>query len=151
MRAKSGPFVQKRRQLSVIVGLWALLLLISSSSSFASDAGSVSGTVVDPSGAVVRAAIVMVRNSDTGVQQSRTTDGDGLYTFPVLPPGHYQIEVAAPGFKPYVKTGLELAATTALKVDVELELKSEATTVEVSADSVQIDTSTTQIGETISG
>ena len=142
-------FAQKRRQLSVMAGLWAALLLISSSSSFASDAGSVSGTVVDPSGAVVRAAIVIIRNSDTRVQQSRTTDSDGLYTFPVIPAGHYQIEIAAPGFRPYLQTGLELARSAALKVDVTLELKADATTVEVSADSVQIDASSTQMGETI--
>ncbi len=141
-------FAQERR---VLAGLWAVLLLILSAPSFANDAGSVSGTVVDPSGAVIRAAIVIIRNSDTGVPQSRTTDADGLYTFPVLPPGRYQIEIAASGFKLYVQTGLELAASAALKVDVKVQLKSEATTVEVSADSVQIDTSTTQIGETISG
>jgi Carboxypeptidase regulatory-like domain len=126
-----------------------VILLISSSSSLASDAGSVSGTVVDPSGAVVRAAIVILRNSDTRVRQSRATDADGLYTFPALPAGHYQIEIAAPGFKPYLQTGLELAASAALKVDVKLELKSDATTVEVSADSLRIDASTTQMGETI--
>ena len=142
-------FGQKRRQLAIMVRLWAVLLLISSSSSFASNTASVSGTVVDPSGAVVRAAIVTIRNSDTGVQQSRTTDAEGLYAFPALPAGHYQIEIAAPGFRPYLQTGLELCPSAALQVDVELELKSEATTVEVSADSVQIDASTTQMGETI--
>ena len=151
MRGKGFVFAQKRRQLAIMLGLWGVLLFIWSSPSFASDTGSVSGTVADPSGAVVRAAIVIIRNSDTGAQQSRTTDADGLYTFPELPAGHYQIEIAAPGFKPYLQTGLALAASAVLKVDVELELKSEATTVEVSADSVQIDTSTTQIGETISG
>ncbi len=151
MRAKSGPFVQKRRQLSVIVGLWALLLLISSSSSFASDAGSVSGTVVDPSGAVVRAAIVIIRNSDTGTQQSRATDADGFYTFPALPAGHYQIEIAVPGFKPYLQTGLELGASDALKIDARLGLNSESTTVEVSGESLQVDVSSAQMGETISG
>ncbi len=151
MRGKGFVFAQKRRQLAIMLGLWGVLLFIWSSPSFASDTGSVSGTVADPSGAVVRAAIVIIRNSDTGAQQSRTTDADGLYTFPELPAGHYQIEIAAPGFKPYLQTGLALAAPAVLKVDVELELKSEATTVEVSADSVQIDTSTTQIGETISG
>ncbi len=151
VREEGEVFAQKGRQLAIMVGLWGVLLFIWSSPSFASDTGSVSGTVADPSGAVVRAAIVIIRNSDTGAQQSRTTDANGLYTFPELPAGHYQIEIAAPGFKPYLQTGLALAASVVLKVDVELELKSEATTVEVSADSVQIDTSTTQIGETISG
>ena len=149
MNDEDGRSAQKRRQLAIIVGLWVVLLVISSSSSFASNAASVSGTVVDPSGAVVRAAIVIIRNSDTGVQQSSATDADGLYLFPTLPAGHYQIEITAPGFELYVQTRMELAAAAALKVDVELELKSDATMVEVSADSVQIDASTTQMGETI--
>jgi len=146
---EGGLFAQTSRRVAIMAGLWSVLLLISSLSSFASDAGSVSGTVVDPSGAVVRAAIVTIRNSDTGVQQSGATDADGLYLFPTLPAGHYQTEIAAPGFKLYLQTGLELAASAALKVDVKLELKSAATTVEVSADRLQIDVSSTQMGETI--
>jgi len=146
---KGGVFERKTRQLAIMAGLGVVLLFILCSSSFASDAGSISGTLVDPSGAVVRAAIIVIRNLETGMQKSCATDEKGLYTFSALPAGHYQIEIAAPGFKPFVQTGVELAASAVLKVDVELELKSEATTVEVSADSVQIDVSTTQMGETI--
>jgi hypothetical protein len=68
-----------------MVGLCFLILFICSRSSSASDGGRISGTVVDPSGAVVRTAIVVTLNSDTGAQQSRTTDDYGVYTFPLLP------------------------------------------------------------------
>ncbi len=144
-----GAFGQKSRGSATTSGFWPVLLLLSSLSSFASTAGSISGTVVDPSGAVIRAATVIIRNSDTHVQQSCTTDSDGAYIFPVLPAGQYQIEVAATGFRPYLQTGLELAPSGAITVNVKLLLKSAATTVEVNADSVQIDASTTQMGETI--
>ena len=149
MKEEDGMFERERRRSAITVWGWFVLLLVSLPPSFASDAGSVSGTVVDPSGAVVRAASVIIRNSDTGIEQGRATDADGFYTFPALSAGHYQIEVAAPGFEPYLQTGLELAASAALKVDVTLALKSEATTIEVSAGAVQIDTSTNQMGETI--
>lgn len=132
-----------------MAALGVVLLFILSSSSFASNSGSISGTLVDPSGAVVRGAIVVIRNLETGTQQSCATDEKGLYSFSALPEGHYQIEASAPGFKPYVQTGVELAASAVLTVDVELELTSEATTVEVSAESVLIDASTTQMGESI--
>lgn len=149
MNHARGMFERKTRRVAITAGLWAVLVLILSSSSFASEGGSISGTAIDPSGAVVREAIVVIRNLETGMQQSCATDVEGLYTFPALPAGHYQIEVAVPGFKPYRKTGGALAASTALKENVELELKSEATTVEVSADTIRLDLSTTQMGETI--
>jgi hypothetical protein len=142
-------FERRRHRLPIMVRGWLVLLLLSTPPSFASDAGSISGTVVDPTGAIVQSATVILRNSATGAQERCATDADGLYTFPALPAGHYQLEIAAPGFKPYLQTGLELAASVALKVNAELELKSDATTVEVSADGVQIDASTTQIGEAI--
>jgi hypothetical protein len=146
---KSGSFPHVKKRLAILVGLWAALLLILSLSSQASDGGRISGTVVDPSGAVLPAAAVIIHNSDTGKQQSCITNDDGTYSFPVVPPGHYRIEIAAPGFKPYLRTGLELRATDALKIDATLELNSESTTVEVSGDTVQVDASTTQMGETI--
>jgi hypothetical protein len=146
---KGGAFGHEGRRRKIIVGWCGVFLLLLSSSGFASDSGSISGTVADPSGAVVRAAVVILRNLETEAERNCVTNEDGLYSFPALPAGRYQIEIAAPGFKPYLQTGLELAASEALKVDIAMELKSEATTVEVSADSVQIDTSTSQMGETI--
>ncbi len=59
------------------------------------------------------------------------------------------MEISAPGFKTYLQTGLDLTAAAALKLNFELQLKSEATTVEVSAETLQVDASTTQMGETI--
>ncbi len=129
----------------------SLLLLLSCLPAWARPAGSVSGTVVDPSGAVVAGATVVLRDSGRGAAQTYTTANDGSYSFTGLLPGRYQIEIAAPGFKPYLRTGLELGATDALKIDASLGLNSETTTVEVSGESLQVDISSAQIGETIGG
>ena len=110
---------------------------------------SISGTAVDPSGAVVAGAPVTLRSSDAGQQQKGITGEDGSFSFPVLAPGHYQLRIDAPGFKPYLQTGLTVDGTAQLKVNARLALTSESTTVEVSADRLQIDLSSTQQGETI--
>ena len=58
------------------------------------------GRVSDPQGAMVANAPVTVRNRDTGIEQRTTTTGDGLYRFPNLSPGTYDVQVAVPGFRP---------------------------------------------------
>lgn len=150
-------FGTQERNAAILPSVWIVIVIvfvfififIFSFPSFAIDAGTVLGTVVDPSGAIVPSATVILRNSDTGAQQNSATDAEGVYRFSDLPAGPYEIEITAPGFKPYRQTGVKLAAPGAIKVDVQLELKSEATTVEVSADNMQIDVSSTQMGEAI--
>jgi hypothetical protein len=136
---------------TVLGGLLAIFFFLSFPSALASSTASISGTVSDPSGAVVAGATVILHDAEHGVQQSSATNDDGSYAFPVLPPGHYRIEVRASGFKLYLRADLELGAADALKIDPQLALNSESTIVEVSADSLQADTSTSQIGETIAG
>ena len=152
-RVNAGILEQKERHPAVFPSLWIIIIIIFiffifSSPSFALEAGTISGTVVDPSGAVVASATVMLRNSKTGTQQNSSSDAEGVYSFSNLPAGQYEIEIFASGFKPYRQSGVNLGSA-AIKVDVQLELKSEATTVEVSADTIQIDISTTQMGEAI--
>ncbi len=151
MNEDDGIFKQKRWR-RAIAGIRVVLFcsfLIVCSSSQASDAASLSGTVVDPSGAVVPAATVIATNLENGAKHTCATNAEGAYSIATLPAGRYQIEITAEGFKTYRQTGLELTASVALKVDVALELKSDATTVEVSGETVQLDLSTTQMGETI--
>ena len=61
--------------------------------------GAVSGRITDRSEAAIRGAKVAVRNLETGVEQSASTDRDGLYRFPVVKPGNYSLVAGAKGFK----------------------------------------------------
>jgi len=131
--------------------LLAIFLFLSSLSARAQSTASISGTVFDPSRAVVAGATVILHDDERGAQQNSATNDDGSYAFPTLPPSHYRLEIHAPGFKPYLRADLELGAADALKIDPQLALNAEITIVEVSADSLQADTSTSQIGETIAG
>ena len=120
------------------------LFLISGLAVYASDSASLSGTVSDPTGAVIPGATVVLLNSDTGTSSQTLTGGDGAYSFSALPAGHYRLEVTSPGFKPDQDGAIELNAGAALKFDATLKLASETTATEVSADTVQIDLSATQ-------
>ena len=120
-------------------------------SASASPLATLSGTVVDPSGAVVPGVAVSLRNTETGVQQIATTNSDGFFAFPTLPPGHYELEIRHPGFKPYRHVGLSLDANTALRVDAKLELGPQMETVTISEAAVRVETSSTQMGEAVTG
>ncbi|MFZ0770227.1 MAG: carboxypeptidase regulatory-like domain-containing protein [Candidatus Sulfotelmatobacter sp.] len=118
---------------------------------FAGVGGSISGTIKDPSGAAIARASVTLVNISTGVRQSSTTDGRGTYTFPVLPVGDYVLDVNHPGFKPYRRTGIALDANSALLLDVVLQVGLRSDAITVSDNASHVETSSSQMGEVISG
>src|SRR5215471_5492464 len=65
--------------------------------------GSISGTVVDPQGAVVSGAQVKATQGDTGATFSTTSDASGLFRFSLIPAGNYKVEIGAQGFKTAVQ------------------------------------------------
>jgi hypothetical protein len=113
--------------------------------------GSISGTVTDPSGAVIVKASVTVRNNDTGIQQTVATDAKGFYSFPNLSIGHYDLEVASAAFRPYRRTGIVVDANSALKIDAALEVGEISDAVTVIENRLHVETTSTQNGEVITG
>jgi hypothetical protein len=113
--------------------------------------GKISGTVNDSTGAVVPKAVVTATNTDTGVQQTVLTNDSGAYSFPSLPVGHYNLDITATGFRPYRRTAITLDVNSALLVDAVLEVGQTKETVTVQESVVQAETSSTQLGEVISG
>jgi hypothetical protein len=111
--------------------------------------GSISGTVQDRSGAVVPRANVTATNTDTGVRQVVATNGTGAYSFPSLPIGHYNVDIAAPGFRPYRRASITIDVNTSLLVDVVLDLGEGSEIVTVKEAAVQVETANTQLGDVI--
>ena len=107
------------------------------------------GTVTDPTGASVAKAQVLLKNTDTGVDRTMETDGDGAYLFQFLAPGKYQVTVKAPGFRSLVRSGIELNVTQTVRMDLPLALGDAAETVEVNASVATIETDTTSLGTAI--
>ena len=111
--------------------------------------GSIRGTVVDPSGAIVQAATVTAKQTETGLTRSSVTDRQGEYVLVELPIGHYQLEVRAPGFQKYLQQGISLDVNESATVGIHLKLGAETQQVEVSADAALVQSTVSSLGQTV--
>ena len=101
------------------------------------DIGSISGTVVDSTGAVVPGVKITARNEGNSVAQQAVANGSGYYTFPSLMVGDYSITAEAKGFQKYVQTGIHLNAADHLSVPILLAVGAVTQTVEVTGNAAQ--------------
>jgi Carboxypeptidase regulatory-like domain/TonB dependent receptor len=104
--------------------------------------GAINGNVTDPSGAVVAGATVQATNNATGVVRSTVTTSDGQFAFQDLPLGSYKIIVTASGFKQTNVDNVTVTAGGVYTLPVKLSVGQQATTIEVSAAAVALDTTT---------
>ncbi|HEY7389545.1 MAG TPA: carboxypeptidase regulatory-like domain-containing protein, partial [Bryobacteraceae bacterium] len=111
--------------------------------------GSITGTLKDPSGSVIVGATVTAKNEAQGVQTKAMTDSSGVYTFPSLPVGRYDLHFEANGFKPQDQTGIAVDIDSALTQDATLELAQQAQELTVNENVVQVETESTQVGEVV--
>jgi hypothetical protein len=111
--------------------------------------GSVLGTVHDSSQAIVSGAHITITNAQTNLKQETLSGADGTYRFLALAAGVYKLTVSAPGFRPYAVTDLEVKVNDQLHVDVTLAVGTTTETVSVEANTVQVQTENTQLGDVI--
>ena len=113
--------------------------------------GSISGTIADPSGAAVAGATLRLVNTAQQTIYQVISDKQGLYSFPNLPVGRYDLTISASGFSTQRKTNLTVDTDSAIRVDVGLVIGSQTASVLVtSSTGVQVDTVATHLGEVIS-
>ena len=113
------------------------LFLVQSASAQSAISGDITGTVTDPSGAVVSNATVSVKSLDTGEVKSITTNNAGSYRASLLKPGQYEVTVSASGFQSTV-VRLAVQAGVISAGDIKLNLGAGSQTVEVSAETVPL-------------
>src|SRR5262245_38560657 len=104
--------------LVVLMALLATPLPLKAQSTF----GTLTGTVTDPSGAVVAGARVVITNKRTQVGRTALTGADGLYMATNLDSGIYDLTVEAAGFQKLSRTDVELLARQTARVDARLEV-----------------------------
>src|SRR6201993_4789199 len=118
---------------------------------FAQTSASISGTVIDPSGAAVAGANVTVTDLGTGTVRSGTTNASGFYAIPALAPGNYSVNVEKDGFRTVEFKHVPLTVAQALVLSTRLALGMVSESVQVSGDSVaEMDTETSQLSTLVS-
>ncbi|MGD0872709.1 MAG: TonB-dependent receptor [Bryobacteraceae bacterium] len=112
--------------------------------------GSLTGNVSDPSGAPVPSVHVEATNQGTNVKAETNTDVHGIYRFTNLQQGVYKVAVTAKSFQTFVETNIQVQVSAIRRVDVQLQVASVTTSVEVTADQVVLQTDKADIHADIS-
>ncbi|HYI95122.1 MAG TPA: carboxypeptidase regulatory-like domain-containing protein, partial [Bryobacteraceae bacterium] len=131
--------------------LTSALLALSGYISAQTTTGTIQGRVTDGTGSIIPNAKITIQNQATGVQQVVETSSDGNFVQPYVLPGEYTVTVEKEGFDKYVTTGLRLNVQQTVALEIPLKVGNVATTVEVSADAVQLSTSTSSVATVIQG
>src|SRR5580692_6280649 len=109
----------------------------------------VSGLVLDPSGHPIANADAEMVNDATGVRYPGTTNGEGIYQIPNLPPGPYRLQVSKRGFKTLIKPDIILRTEDALAINFTLPVGAALETVTVTGGTSGLDTESSAVGTVI--
>src|SRR6266849_6393848 len=132
------------RQLFLLLGL-VMPIGVASAQTF----GEITGEVTDQSGAIAPNASVTATNTATNGARMTRTNQAGIYSFPALVPGPYQVKVEATGFQSAVRSNIELQVQQTARVDFTLTLGQTSQTVEVSGTALLLATETATVGTVI--
>jgi hypothetical protein len=131
----------------------ALLLFISIlcvTAAFAQfDTGTITGSVTDPSGAVVANAKITVTNTGTGVEKTYNSDTSGNFVASALPFGNYVVSATSAGFAPAKSTSLALTVGAIVNVKLALNVTASDQTIEVTGTAATVDTTSSTTGTTL--
>ena len=130
--------------------LFALVVLCVALPSLAQvSTAELSGTVDDPSGAVVSHAKIAVVNVDTGFSREALSDVAGTYVMTLLPPGNYNLSVEAQGFRRLLRSGITLEVNQRVRIDLTLQVGQVNETVEVAATAPLLESQSSSLGSVI--
>lgn len=142
----------KRIGLLVFIVVCSFILIPYRLCAQSTTAGAVTGTVTDPTGAVVPGAVIILTAPATNETQTTKTDSGGRYTFPHVAPGTYTITASAPSFRKLIITGIDVAVTQTRTIDLHLEVGAVTETIEVVASPMtELQTADASVGVTIGG
>src|ERR1700757_3552136 len=125
------------------------VLLFTGSALAQGDRGTITGTVADPTNAVIPGAGVTATNSQTTAKYETVSTETGNYTLAQLPAGTYELTVELPGFKKYVRQGITVQVSTTLRIDVALEVGAATEEVTVNADAPLLKTESGELSHNV--
>jgi len=134
---------------SLWLGLAIFFVITASLLAQSAGTGALTGTLIDPTGAVVPGVNVILTSLETNQTRTATTGSDGVYKFSLLPPGNYSVRFSATGFKTAEISSVTVNVTETPVLDRTLEVgaQSEQITVEATAELLQ--TSSSTLGTTV--
>src|SRR5216683_3151804 len=129
--------------------LFLLLVLCVPSLIAQENTATISGQVLDASGAGIPGARVVARNLQTGIERATVTNDTANYTIPLLPIGTYDITAEKDGFKRTLQTGIALAVDQHARIDFKLQVGAASESVQVTAEVPLTQTDTSSVGSVI--
>lgn len=136
------------RRMKYGFNLFALLFCLSYIHAQSTNA-TISGGVTDTFGSLIANADVEIANDATGVVYSAKTNSEGMYVVPILPPGHYHVQVSRPGFKTIIKADVVLNVQSALALNFTLPVGATSESVTVDAASLTINNESASVSTVI--
>ena len=113
------------------------------------DRGTLTGTVSDPSGAVIPGVSIEAKNIQTGATYQAGSSETGNYTLAQLPAGTYELSATLPGFKRFVREGIIVSVATVLRIDVTLEVGAAGESVTVESASPLLKTESGEVSHNL--
>jgi hypothetical protein len=110
----------------------------------------ITGRVSDPSGGSIVNAKVTAKDLDRATEWPTVTNVDGIFVFPRVPVGRYELRIEAPGFKTHIDPEIALEVNQRARVDITMEVGAVTETVSVTSDAPMLQTDTTQVGGVMS-
>src|SRR5579864_124211 len=137
---------------TTLTGIFALAAgLLLAGPVFSQTVGEITGVVTDASGGVVASATVTVTNPQTNFTRAVTTNTSGVYNFPALQPGIYNIKAELQGFQTEVRNGVELQVQQVARIDFQLRLGAVAETIEIAGGAPLLNSENASLGTVIDG
>jgi hypothetical protein len=107
------------------------------------------GTVSDSSGAAISEATVTVTNTGTSQTRAVQTNASGVFSFPDLPIGTYTMQISKTGFETQKRSATELLTGQTMGIEVTLKIGSQVESIEVSTETQQVQTSTSEVASSV--
>jgi hypothetical protein len=125
------------------------VLLLVSAAFAQTDRGTITGTVLDPTGAVIAGATIEAKSAATNETYNAGTTGTGNYTLSNLPAGTYELSVNAAGFKKYVRPGVTVQVAETARIDATLQIGAASDTVTVNAEAPLLKTESGELSHQV--
>jgi hypothetical protein len=136
---------------AILICLVALFICVSPALAQTASTGALTGTVTDPSGAVISNATVTITSLATGQSRETATDSNGAYKFSLLPPGNYRVKFSASGFKTVEVPSITVNVTETPVLNHSLEIGAQSQEVTVSTTAVTVQTENATVGGLVAG